>query len=251
MKNFCLWAISFSSLLAASSAVHGQAFPMFDNVAAGLSISAGNAILSQNTLRESARAKGIQLRDDKVFDHSVHGKSSSSATEKSAHASTRIPKPADGRGIEVLISGYPDAQKPQMRELFRKMIDMFEPVAQKLGVPAHDIGSAAAALIAGSYAAYHDQVLPDEYFKPLAQQMQDVFARDPGFAKLSSAEKQRMYQIMVGTGMFFTIMQLENAKQPDPKVALQLRTAGADFLEKFTRLDPAVMRIDRNGLSIP
>ena len=31
------------------------------------------------------------------------------------------------------------------------MIDMFDPVAKKLDVPVYDMGSAAAALIAGSY----------------------------------------------------------------------------------------------------
>ncbi len=221
-----------------------QAFPMYDSVAWGLSISAGNAILSNQVLRESARARGQAYPDKpKLFERG-------GASGQPAKLATGIAKPSGTAGIDVLVSGYAPAQKPQARKLFAQMVAMFEPVAQQLQVPAYDMGSAAAALIAGSYAAYHNETLPNEHFKPLAQQMQEVLAQDAGFARLSSADKQRMYQVLVGTGMFFTIMQMENAKKPDPQVTAQLQAAGQDFLGKFTRLEPARLRLDSRGLSL-
>ena len=149
----------------------------------------------------------------------------------------------------MLVAGYQDAQKAEARKLFAKIIDMFEPVAQKLEVPAYDMGSAAAALIAGSYAAYKNEVLPNEYFKPLAQQMQQVFMADAKFAQMSAQEKQRMYQVLVGTGMFLTMAQMDNMKNPDPQITAQLQSAGKEFLSRFTHMDAASIKLDENGLS--
>ena len=244
MKRFLFVSCLVAVLCVAAPGAMGQAaFPMFDNVSQGLlGNSNGNPILGVDALREAARAFGNSLEGQKGA-----GEVSASASEAT---STVIPKPEGTAGIDVLVAGYSDAQKPEMRKLFGQMIDMFDPVAKKLDVPVYDMGSAAAALIAGSYAAYHNQTLPDAHFKPLAVQMQQVFAKDANFAKASTAEKQRMYQIMVGTGMFLTLIQLENAKKPDPQVEAQLKTAGADFLQKFTRINPAQITLGAGGMGM-
>lgn len=232
-------------------AAFSQVFPMFDSVAHGLGMSAGNAILARNTIRESARSQGSRALDNApVYDRSGAAANRKPAAPTMARSvPTGIAKPTGMQGIESLVSGYPDAQKADMRQLFAQLIEAFEPVAGKLGVPAYDMGTAAAALVSGSYAAYHNQTLSEGHFKPLARQMQAVFANDANFARLSAADKQHLYQIMVGAGMFFTTIQLQNAKRPDPKVTALLRTAGADFLGKFTQLEVARVRLDNEGLS--
>ncbi|MDO5288719.1 MAG: hypothetical protein Q4F13_03690 [Pseudomonadota bacterium] len=208
--------------------------------------------MSNQVLRESAKARGEAYPKNPVLFKRDSGtpKQEAPAKEQSPAVSTGISKPTGTAGIDVLVSGYTDAQKPEARKLFAQMVAMFEPVAQQLQVPAHDMGSAAAALIAGTYAAYHNETLPNEHFKPLVQQMQAVLAQDANYGRMSSAEKQRMYQVLVGTGMFFTLMQMENAKKPDPQVTAQLQAAGKDFLGKFTRLNPEQLRLDSRGLSL-
>lgn len=230
----------------------GQSFPMYDSVAWGLSTTAGNAILSNEVLRSSAKARGEAYPENPVLFKRSSGAAKQQEREKAkpAEVSTRIPKPTGTNGIEVLVSGYSAAQKPEARKLFGQMVEMFEPVAKQLSVPAHDMGSAAAALIAGTYAAYHNEVLPNEHFKPLVEQMQEVLSQDANYGRMSAAEKERMYQVLVGTGMFFTLMQLENSKKPDPKVTQMLQSAGKDFLGKFTRLDPQQVKLDSRGLSL-
>lgn len=161
---------------------------------------------------------------------------------------TMIAKPADMVGMDVLVAGYQDEQKAEARKTFTRMIEMFESLAEKLGVDAYDMGSASAALIAGCYAAYHNRELPAEYFKPLARQMKIVLAVDPKFAGMSMTEKQSMYHILVDTGVFLTMTQMENMKNKNPQVAAQLKEAGKEFLSKFAQMDIRHVKLDENGL---
>ena len=55
---------------------------------------------------------------------------------------TTIAKPADMVGMDVLVAGYQDEQKAEARKTFTRMIEMFESLAEKLGVDAYDMGSA-------------------------------------------------------------------------------------------------------------
>ncbi|MDO5624127.1 MAG: hypothetical protein Q4G71_05515 [Pseudomonadota bacterium] len=233
------------------AAVQAQTFPMYSSVAWSMSNSAGNAILSQNTLREAAKAEGRPMAEGApLFDRS-RGAGKAPAGRAPRAVSTAIAKPGGTRGIESLVAGYPAAQKAEMRKVFTQLIAAFEPVAGQLGAPAYDMGSAAAALISGSYAAYHNQTLSEAHFRPLARQMQRAFESDAGFSRMSTAEKQNLYQIMVGAGMLFTVVQLENAKQPNPEVTAQLRAAGGDFLGQFTHSNPALVRLGDDGLRMP
>lgn len=213
-----------------------SAYWMSSDGGMSLSIGAGNYLLSQQVLSDAVKA-------------GTSGKSDAQQNKTNA-VSTVIPKPTGAEGIEVLVSGYSDTQKPEARKLFQQMVEMFEPVAAQMKVPAYDMGSAAAALISGSYAAYHNETLTEEHFKPLAEQMQAALAQDEDFQKMSAPEKERMYQVLVGTGMFLTLAQLENAKNPDPQVTAQLQAGGKDFLEKFTRLQPQKLKLDGQGLSL-
>lgn len=247
MRPISLLLAALLSLSVASSA-RAQAFPMYDSVAWGLSQSAGYAILSNNTIKESARAAGHELGPADLFKRNSSKKDGEGKAE-SPKTDTRLAKPTDMAGVEVLVEGFPDAQKPQMRKAFEGLVSAFEQVAQKLDVPAYDIGSAAAALVSGSYAAYHNTTLGDDHFKPLVEQMQRAMAADPKYASLSSAEKQKLYQIMVGSGMFFTVMQLENAKAPDPQATALLQKGGAEFLENFMGVPASSVVIDHRGIS--
>ena len=214
----------------AASGAHGY---MFHSVMQGISISSGNALLA-----------------DYAMNTIIQNENSAEAKGKSRKiVNTAIAKPGGMAGIDVLVAGYQPGQQAEARKVFAQMIELFEPVARKLNVPAHDMGSAAAALIAGSYAAYKNQVLPDEYFGPLVRQMQQALAADAKFARMSLQEKQRMYQILVGTGMFLTMAQLENMKNPDPQITAQLQSAGKEFLARFTHMDAASIQLNQNGLS--
>lgn len=228
----------FCALFAAASfwavpSAHG--YIMFHSVAEGLHITSGNAILADIAM-------------ETLLDNKGDGKAKSKPAKSNA-VSTAIAKPSGNAGIEMLVAGYQDGQKAEARKVFAQMIDMSEPVTQQLDVPAHDMGSAAAALIAGSYAACKNKILPNEYFKPLTSQMQRAFAHDAKFSRMSDTEKQRMYQILVGIGMFLTMAQMENMKNPDAQITAQLQSAGGEFLRQFTHLDPASIRLDENGLN--
>ena len=216
MISFKRVTLICSAALLFSVGSSASAYWMSSDTGMSLSIGAGNYLLSQQVMSDAVKS-------------GASGKSDTQQ-KKTNGVSTVIQKPTGTAGIEVLVSGYSDAQKPEARQLFKQMVEMFEPVAVQMKVPAYDMGSAAAALISGSYAAYHNETLTEDHFKPLAKQMQAALAQDENFKKISGKEKERMYQVLVGTGMFLTLMQLENAKNPDPQITVQLQ-AGRTLTE--------------------
>ncbi len=97
---------------------------------------------------------------------------------------------------------------------------------------------------------YHGVDFPDEKFKPLVAQMQQVIGSTPEFAKASDAEKQEAYEQMAILGMFMAATQMALQQQPNPQIAANLKQAGKGYLEQFLKTDADRVRITDKGLVI-
>ena len=95
-------------------------------------------------------------------------------------------------------------------------------------MPANNLATGLTVVLAGAYAAYHNQPFPDAWVKPLYQQMEGLLLQDSRLHQRSTVGKAADYQVMVGAGMAMMLTQAELQKAPDAKALQQLRDTGAD-----------------------
>ena len=121
---------------------------------------------------------------------------------------------------------------------------------ETLPVEPYDVAGAVAAFLAGSYRGYHNTGFPDQNFKPLVVQMQQILAADPGWAKASVASKQEMYEQLAIIGMLVASTQMALQKKPDAQALSAMQAASKGYLEQFLKVDPQQVKLTAQGLSI-
>lgn len=149
-----------------------------------------------------------------------------------------------------LAAAYPEDSRPGVERTFQELLDSYAEIEQRFGITRHDFAGAAASFLAASYMVYHGVDFPDEKFKPLVAQMQQVIGSTPEFAKASDAEKQEAYEQMAILGMFMAATQMALQQQPNPQIAANLKQAGKGYLEQFLKTDADRVRITDKGLVI-
>ena len=117
-------------------------------------------------------------------------------------------------------------------------------------VPANNLATGLTVVLAGAYAAYHNQPFPDAWVKPLYQQMEGLLLQDSRLHQRSTVGKAADYQVMVGAGMAMMLTQAELQKAPDAKALQQLRDTGADALRTLFKADPQQVEFTRSGLQV-
>jgi hypothetical protein len=118
------------------------------------------------------------------------------------------------------------------------------------GIPRNNLATAYAAVLAGSYSAYTNRSFPDNAVKPLYRQVEQMMINIPSIYQASTNDKNAMYQIWVGMGMFMLMAQAELAKHPNPAQQAQLQKAGADSLRALLKVDPERVSFTANGMQI-
>ena len=117
-------------------------------------------------------------------------------------------------------------------------------------MPANNLATGLTVVLAGAYAAYHNQPFPDAWVKPLYQQMEGLLLQDSRLHQRSTVGKAADYQVMVGAGMAMMLTQAELQKAPDAKALQQLRDTGADALRTLFKADPQQVEFTRSGLQV-
>jgi hypothetical protein len=153
-------------------------------------------------------------------------------------------------GIAKLASAYPAASRAQVQQTLHELLAGYRQIEQKFDVQRNDVSGAVAAFIVGSYMAYRDVDLPDEHFKPLVEQMRQVLAAEPAFAKATNAQKQELYEQMATLGMLMAATQEGLKQQPNEQLAAAMRKAAKSYLEEFLKVDAAKVSLTAQGLVI-
>jgi len=151
-------------------------------------------------------------------------------------------------GIERMVSPYPAENQPQIAQTFKQLIDSFgKNIPPIYDIPKNNLATGFTIILAGGYAAYTNQTFPDDAIKPLFRQVEQVMRNNPSLTHLSMDEKNAMYQVWIGTGMYMLGWQSELAKRPNPPQQAQMRQAGANIMRSLD-VDPDHVRFTASGM---
>lgn len=132
---------------------------------------------------------------------------------RAAAAATQVPARAP-RVPAALAGGDGEKEK-----LYRGMLETFEQAVAKQKLPRNDVAVAAAMFVTGAYTAYRGGDVGDAAFLALVDQLRDLLAATPAFAKAAVGDKQDMYEVFAITG---TVMAVgAKTKRDDVKAAGQ------------------------------
>jgi len=164
--------------------------------------------------------------------------------------STVVPRDPQRSVIPAMAEPYPAHARPQAQRLFKELLTGFHKLERELGVPQGDAATAVAAFLTGSYIAYTGQEVPDEYFRPLIEQMRQAIAGNPQFTNATAAEKQQMYEHLAIVGMFMATTHQALQQQPNAEIRSRMREAGRQQLESFLGTRAERVALGPQGLSI-
>jgi hypothetical protein len=168
-------------------------------------------------------------------------------------ARTSTPTTVPERAAQVphaMAAAYPPAERARMEKIFHELLSGYRQIERQFGLPRQDLAGAVAAFLAGSYMGYRNADFPDRHFPPLVEQMRGIIASDPGYAKVSTAARQEMYEQMAILGMFMANAQMALRQRPDPQIEARVRAAGKAYLEQFLKTDADRVQITAQGLVV-
>ncbi|PJK08612.1 hypothetical protein CO610_05555 [Lysobacteraceae bacterium NML95-0200] len=214
---------------------------MSSDTGMSLSVGAGNYLLSQAVLKSSSPSKTEPRRA------SPPARPASPDTN-TASVNTRFTPTRRGRGLDEMAARYPAAERAEARRKMQRLYDHWPQMAQQLGVPANDMGSALAAYLVGSWMAYRDVDYPDAQFKLATEQMRHVLAEFPDFAGMSNADRQYSHEQLVTLGILVALTRHELKQSPNRQVQAQLRQLAGQNLRQFLNVDPDRVHFRADGL---
>ena len=168
-------------------------------------------------------------------------------------ASLSTGKPfATKKGIYRLVAPVPAENQPEAAKMFTMLITTFDQtIPRTYGIPANNLASAYAAVLAGSYAAYTNRPFPENAVKPLFEQVQQGMLDNPQISQVSLDEKAAMYQVWVGAGMYLLGWQAELVKHPNSEQQAKMQKAGANALRAaLAGTDPSRVRFTARGMEV-
>ncbi len=236
LQRLCI--LGFFALLSVQSA-HAQ-YTISTDTGMSLSMGAGNFLLSQQVLKSASKGAS--------YGGSAHTHRPS--LSRAALDTVRFYPTGSTAGLDTLLSFYPEQERPQMRQVYQQLYNAYPQVARQIGVPTNDVASGLASFLAGSYMAYNNRNLSNDYVRPLANQFRNALASSGDMGRVSDADKQRLYDVMVMLGMLMATTQVQMQQQPDPRVMAQMRQLGKGFLEGLLKVDADRVRITSAGLRV-
>jgi hypothetical protein len=147
-----------------------------------------------------------------------------------------------------LAQRFPAAHRAAMTKAFEESFVFWQKLETQLGLTPNDAAAGVAAFIAGNYAAFMEQQVPDEDFKSLVLQMQSLLARNPGFMQSSPAAKRSMFEQLAMVGTFMAVYREHLKLKPSPGEEVHFRNAAKANLEAGLGLAVERIQIGRQGL---
>lgn len=171
----------------------------------------------------------------------------SGSTGGTAQPATRF-KPTGSRVLmPQLVDGLTadPAHRKALKDLFAASFAAYEAEARKNGFE-NDLSYAIAFFAAAAF-QLQDEKEPSDAGTLLVAKALRLSMDTPGARKLSDVEKQRFYEFMVTMGSYLVSASMGLNAESD-KAALQgLRSASADVLKAFLRIDPTKVRLTETG----
>jgi hypothetical protein len=175
-----------------------------------------------------------------------------------------VPSPTGGSPLAVpaatsnsaakLAMHYPVAQRADAERLFKQLLDGHGRLMQQFGVPQNDMASAVATFIAGSHAAYHDQLIEEAAFVALVKQMRASLKDNAALASATPAERRDAYEQLVILGMMTATTQMALSQSPDrgdlQALRANMRAAGRGYLRGYIGVDPDASELGPKGMTL-
>jgi hypothetical protein len=147
-----------------------------------------------------------------------------------------------------LAQRFPAAHRAAMTKAFEESFVFWQKLETQLGLTPDDVGAATAAFIAGNYAAFMQQQVPDEDFKTLVTQMQGLLARNAAFTQSSPTAKRAMYEQLAMVGTFMAVYREQLKQKPNANEEINFRNAAKANLEAGLGIAVERIQIGRQGL---
>lgn len=184
--------------------------------------------------------------------HAMLGKPAAAAPP-AAGAPAATPLIASGpaqvrQSATELAQRFPAAHRAAMAQAFEESFAFWQKLETQLGLAPNDVGAATAAFIAGNYAAFMQQQVPDEDFKALVAQMQGLLARNPAFTQSSPAARRAMFEQLAMVGTFMAVYREQLKSKPNANEEINFRNAAKINLEAGLGLAVERIQIGRQGL---
>lgn len=158
---------------------------------------------------------------------------------------------SSGTGVEQLAHMFPKEEYYKRMGHFRRGILQLGDVAETTyGIPKFNLATGMTAAVAGAYAAYTGQVMPDSYVKPLYQQLDRKMRAEPDVVNAKLSAKATSYQLNMGMGLLLTGMHVEAQQGANAKQRAQLRALGAATLQSIFGVEANRIQFSNNGYSI-
>jgi hypothetical protein len=269
MQNFAK-KVSLTALVAAASVVvaAGPASAQFDPQWAFHGAPEATALYSSYTLQQVAYNSAMRSANVAQPSSGSASKASggaradtaSSGTKPAAPAApTKPTKPAKPAVLKFrpakqliapaqLAQSYPAERRAELVTFFGQTLDQYHLLEQELGVRRNDLAGALATFVAGNYIAYRDEPFPDQYFRPLVEQMRTQLLTVSGMQKVSNASKQAMYEHLAIIGTYMALVHEGLAQKPDAIMQASVKAAAAKYLSVLG-INPDSMALGSEGFS--
>ncbi|WP_156391928.1 DUF6683 family protein [Pelomonas sp. Root405] len=145
---------------------------------------------------------------------------------------------------------FPAQHRAAMTKAFQESFLFWQKLEKQLGLTPNDVAAGVAAFIAGNYAAFMQQQVPDEDFKSLVLQMQSLLSRNAAFTQSSPAAKRAMFEQLAMVGTFMAVYREQLNQKPSPNEEVHFRNAAKANLEAGVGLAVERIQIGPQGLVV-
>lgn len=150
----------------------------------------------------------------------------------------------------ALAQRFPAAQRSAMTRAFEESFAFWSKLEAQLGLAPDDLAAGLAAFIAGNYAVFMQQEVPDEQFKTLVRQMQGLLGQSPGIQQAGAAHRRSMYEQLAMVGTFMVVYREQLKTRPNPAEEVNFRHTAKANLETALGVGVERMRLGAQGLEL-
>ena len=149
-----------------------------------------------------------------------------------------------------LAQRFPADKRAAMARAYEASFSFWQKLETQLGLTPNDLAAGVAAFIAGNYAAFMQQQVPDEQFKTLVLQMQGVLAQSPVIRQASPATRRSLFEQMAMVGTFMAVYREQLSRKPSPNEEQHFRDAARANLELALGVPVERMVLGEHGLEV-
>lgn len=198
---------------------------------------------------DAAAPRGTFLASD-FLDPSVVYEPATPTSGAGNGAATRVSPSGKAEAVaRDLAQRFPQEARAKMSGAFLESLKQWPVLAKQLGVPADDLGSSAAAFLAGNWMVMTRREVSDADFLRLTDQIRGSLARHAQFAATPAANKRVMHEQLVMVGVFMAVANEDLKRHPNPQVERNLRDTARLNLEQLLRMPVDGLEISSQGMT--